>query len=463
MTNIDIQNTPNPRRQCMRLMFLAAIMLLAVGCASQKTITTRYPDRIPPGKEFEADRNPIEFEKSFEAEVPGDSLTLEHALALALLHNPDLNAQSWTISAKEALALQASLLPNPELAVEIENIAGSGNFSGLNQSETTLQLSQLVELGGKRAKRTRVSALESDLAAWDYEIIRLDVLAQVTLAFTDLISAQERRALNQELVNLAQEFVAMVLRRVEAGATSPAEASRARVALSNAQIELERSEREITAARRRLAATWGSQDPFFQEAIGSLTADVDIPEVGDLLRLVSQNPEVARWAVEMEYRRALLSLEQAGGIPDPRISGGVRRVNETDDNAFVAGISLPLPIFSRNQGSTAAAGAQINQAEWSQRATQVRTIALLTQFYEALLTAFNEVKKLQNEVLPEAQNAFDTITAGYNLGKFGFLDVLDAQRTLFNSRAQYLRASTEYNRLKAEVERLIGQSLDSIQ
>ncbi|MFQ5605750.1 MAG: TolC family protein, partial [bacterium] len=438
------------------------VFFLSTGCAGYRT-TVNYPQPLPLGKEIKSYHAPKQIPEVktplLTIAEPTDTLTFQQALSLALLRNPQLAVFSWEVRAREAQAVQASLLPNPEVEVEIENIGGSGDLSGFDQSETTVLLGQLFELGGKRKKRTRVAALESDLAAWDYEIKRLEVLTEVTQAFVDVLSLQQRLTLNTELIRLAQEFVDIVARRVEAGATSPAEVSRARVALSNARIELERTRRELQAARKRLAATWGSTTPTFQQAVGELDTSLSMPDFDRLLTLLTQNPEVARWAMEMQQRRAVLSLAKAQGIPDPSIGGGFRRLNESRDNAFVLALSLPLPIFDRNQGATEEARARISQAEWQKRATETAIATQISEAYQSLSTAYSEATMLQSSVLPEAQKAYDTINEGYRLGKFGFLDVLDAQRTLFDARSQYLLSLTDYQKAKAELEKLIGQSL----
>ncbi len=439
-------------------------LFLINNCASYRT-AANYPEPRPLAgvyQTYHAAEQASKVDSASLEEEPTGTITLRRALSLALLRNPELAAFSWEVRAREARALQASLLPNPEISVELENIGGSGEASGFEQTETTIGLSQLIELGGKRLKRTRVAALESDLAAWDYEIKRLDVLTDVTQAFLDVQSAQGRQALDIELVRLAAEFVDIVSQRVQAGRTSPAEESRARVALSNAQIELGRTQRALESAHKRLAATWGSLTPQFQGVTGNFGLSQSIPEIDQLLKFISQNPEIARWAVEMQRRGAVLSLAKAQGIPDPSIGGGLRRLNESDDNAFVVGLSIPVPIFNRNQGATEAARMRINQGDWARRATELRIGTLIAESYQGLSTAFNEATTLQSSVLPEAQKAFDTINDGYKLGKFGFLEVLDAQRTLFDSRSQYLLSLTEYQKAKADLERLIGQSLDTI-
>src|SRR5262249_60376924 len=153
--------------------------------------------------------------------------------------------------------------------LEVENVAGTGALRGGRSAETTLRLSQMIELGGKRARRLRVAALERDLAAWDYETKRVEVLTAVAQAFVDVLRAQERRAAEADLVRLAEQVLATVAERVKAGKTSPVEETKAGVALSTRRIAFERTRYELEATRQRLAATWGSTTPTFQHAAGA--------------------------------------------------------------------------------------------------------------------------------------------------------------------------------------------------
>ena len=240
--------------------------------------------------------------------------------------------------------------PNPELGIEVENFAGSGALRGFQSAEITIHLSQLIELAGKRQKRTRVAALERDLVAWDYEATRIEVLTQVTQAFVEVLSAQQRLRLNLELVRLAEQVLRTAAERVRAGKVSPVEETRAQVALSTSRIALERTQRELDAARARLVVTWGGRTPAFDSAEGTLEPIAAIPSAARLAERIAQNPDIARWATEMAQRQAALDLAGAQRIPDPTIQGGFRRFRETGDNAMVMQFSMPLPIFNRNQG-----------------------------------------------------------------------------------------------------------------
>jgi cobalt-zinc-cadmium efflux system outer membrane protein len=445
--------------------FGLALVLGLTGCATHR-MDVAWPEPRPLGKDFATYRPPhrpsAAASASLELEEPSGVITLRQALSMALMKNPELKAFSWEVRAREARTLQARLLPNPEPGVEAENLGGSGAFQDFDGTETTFQLSQLIELGGKRSKRTRVAALERDLAGWDYESKRLDVLTEVTKAFVDVLAAQERLALTEELVHLAGQVFNTVSERVRSGKVSPVEETKASVALATSRIEIERARRGLEAARKRLAATWGSTSPTFEKVDGQLDVVKPIPPAEQLVRRISQNPDIVRWVAEMEQRKAAVKLEDAKRIPDLTLSGGFRRFSETNDNAFVLGVSIPLPLFDRNQGGALEARYRLAKADEERKASEVRVGTGLVEAYQTLSTAFAEATALKNDVLPGAQSAFGAANEGYRQGKFGYLDVLDAQRTLFETRDQYIETLAAYHRAVADVEQLIGERLDAV-
>ncbi len=392
-------------------------------------------------------------------EEPAGLLALRQALALALMKNPELAVFSWEVRAREAEALQAGLRPNPELDVEVENIGGTGAFGGLDEAETTVQLGQLVELGGKRSKRKRAATLEQDLAGWDYEIERIRVFTETSKAFVDVLVAQERRRLNREFVRLAEQFLDAVIERVRAGKVSPIEEVKAKVALSERRIELARAEDELVAARKALAAAWGGSRPVFTEARGDLERLDELPSFEELSERMAGNPEMARWIVEIGRRRASLELEKAGRFPDVTLSGGVRHYNPTDDWAFLAGLSIPIPVFDRNQGGARVAKYRLAQAEEQRRALHVRVQRSLVTTYQRLSSARREAISLKNDVLPVARSAFDATGEGFRQGKFGYLDVLDAQRTYFEAQARYTEVLGVLQKAVSDAEGLLGEPL----
>ncbi len=431
---------------------------LLIGAVSVCIIGYRYPayaERAPDMK----GANQAAARMELPAQETAGVITLREALAYGLLYNPEIKAFSLQKREKDALALQAGILPNPELLVEAENFAGSGSYTGLDRTETTLQLSQLIELAGKRPKRKRVALLESDLAEWDYYIKKLDVSLSVTKAFIDVLASQRRLVLMNESVHLAEQVFNTVAQRVEAGKVSPVEEIKAGVILSTARIELNRAKRELAAAVKKLAALWGSGSPKFEGVAGELEELVPLPLEKELANRIYDNPDIARFPVEKEHRSARVELEKARRIPNLTVGGGIRSLNETNDSAFVMGISIPIPIFNRNQGKIAAAEYGLLKVQEERRAAELRVSAEFAESYMSLSTSFAEASTLKIGVLPAAQKAFEATQEGYLQGKFGFLDVLDSQRTLFEVRGQYINALASNHKAVADVERLIGGSI----
>jgi cobalt-zinc-cadmium efflux system outer membrane protein len=378
------------------------------------------------------------------------------------MKNPGLAAFSWEIRAGEARTLQAGLSPNPELETEIEGFGGTGEHSRFKGTETTIAVNQLIELGRKRSKRKRVAALEQDLAGWDYETKRLDVFSEVTMAFLDLLSAQQKMNLMRDIFDLAEQVFKTVSGQVEAGKVSPIEETKARVALSIISIEKEQVRSDLVTARRHLAATCGNTSPVFQEAKGELEEITPIPPFEDLMNRISQNPDIARWTTELEQRQATLEMENANQFPNLTFGGGIKYLGETDDLTYVMGLSIPLPLLNRNQGRVHEAQYHLAKAREEFSAANIAISTSLHEAYQVLSTAFVKATNLKNDVVPGAQSVFDAVNEGYREGKFGYLDMLDAQRSLFDSKKQYIEALASYHKAGTTIERLIGESLSSI-
>ena len=388
------------------------------------------------------------------------NLTQPRAIALALASNPELVISACELNAADGRVLQAGLLPNPELGIEVENFAGSGSRSSFDQAETTLQVSQLFELGGKRAKRIVMAGLDRNLRTWDLEAKRLDVITETRKAFVGVLAAQRRHVLASDLASLANEVARVVAARVKAGRVSPVEETRARIAATKAELEITQAQAELAAVRKNLAAKWGAEDPTFAAAEGEIERVPELPAHERLEAMLRNNPDLARWATEIESRRSELALAQTTRVPDLTVSGGLRQFADSDDVGVVVAVSVPLPLFNRGQGKIAESQYRITAAEVEQRATQVRLTAALQKLYQSAATAQTQLTVLRDRVLPSVQQVFDATTVGYRQGKFGYIDVLDAQRTLFETRNEYLVALVNFHSAIAEVERLVGEMPD---
>lgn len=396
-----------------------------------------------------------------EAAIPEPAeLSLRDALALTLQANPELAAFSQEVRTTEAALLQADVWPNPVLEIGADNLSNARKADAGDRTHS-IQIGQLIELGGKRAARIRLAETGRDLANWDYEAKRIAVLAQVAQRFVDVLASQRRETLTEEIFGLAKQVADTVAKRVQAGKVSPVEETKARLALASTEVELEQAKRELVSARKVLGALWGESDPRFRSAVGDLAQRVPLPSYEQLADRVRNNPELARWSSEIARRQAGVEAERAKAVPDITLSAGVTRFSQFDDRAYMVGIAIPLPVFDRNRGGILEASRRLDKADDERRAAAIRLDTELAHTWHRLAGVDKEIQILRTILLPGAQSAFDAATKGYGLGKFGFLDVLDAQRTLFQSRSQYLRALADYQRGVSEIERLIGGPLEN--
>lgn len=378
-------------------------------------------------------------------------LTLANAMALALAHNPELSAARRELEAVDATIVQAGARPNPELSALMEDTRKSTRT-------TTFQLNQAIELGGKRGARIDSAERARDAARVELQAKRDDIRITATLAFFSVLTAQERKRLAQESADLARNASDATARRVSAGKVSPVEASKAGVASAGARLELMQADSELDLARRRLAGLWGNHTPRYTLAEGSAEQLPPLPAVADIAGRSANAPQLRLAKIEVERRLALTKVESSKRIPDATLSLGTKRDEEARRNMWVVGVSMPLPFFDSNRGNLDEALRRTDKARDELAATETRVQNELAQTYAKLRNAHAEVAALRGDILPGAQSAYLAAGKGFELGKFSFLEVLDAQRTLFQARSQYLRALSDAHLAAAELERLLGSA-----
>ncbi len=448
------------------LPFLVVLFAIGVsGCVEQSN-EVALPQPRSLGQEFSTFQPPA---KPMEiAEAPGIAeptgvITLRKALALALMHNPELKVFSLETRAAQARELQAGLWPNPEIEVEVENVGGTGELSGFDAAETTIQLSQLIELGDKSQKRKKVASFEKELANLDYQNKRLEIFSEAAKAFILVLKAQEKLQLSNELLKLSAESFETVEKRVNAGKDSPVEKNRSSVALAKIKILHREAQRNLEYIRKQLASFWGQDKPLFKQAAGNLENVEQLPTLENLTNQLKLNPEYTRWEAEIKKSQAVLDLEKSKAVGDITIGAGLKRFNETDDNAVVFGISIPLPLSDRNQGAKQEAVYNLAKSREGQKAAWLKLQNEFNQTYQGFANSYSQATSLKNEVLPAASEMFNAATTAYQEGKVDYLNVLDAQRTLFDVRNEYIESLAAYHTTKVDVERLTGQSIDTIE
>jgi cobalt-zinc-cadmium efflux system outer membrane protein len=383
------------------------------------------------------------------AQTTVPAVTLARAIEMALQDHPELSVARREIEASEAARQQAAAWPNPQLGFELED-------TRRETRSTTFLLSQSIELGGKRAARMAAADRERDIATVQAVARRAQVRAAVTGAYFDALIAQERVRLAESAMQVAQSGTSAASRRVTAGKVAPVEETRARLAESSVRIELAQARSDLQGALYELGAAVGRAEPAIERVDGTAQTLPAVPEPSELERQLAASPALRLVQLETDRQAALVDVERARGVPDLTVSVGQKRSEELGRNQALIGLSIPLPLFDRNQGSVRQALRRQDKARDEAQAVALRLRADVLRARERLSAASIETHTLQREIVPGAEEAYAAATKGFELGKFSYLEALDAQRTLLQARSQYLRALAQAHRARIDLDRLLS-------
>ncbi|HEY4167125.1 MAG TPA: TolC family protein [Reyranella sp.] len=383
------------------------------------------------------------------------SLTLPQALQRAASVSPRLTAADRTIGMSEGRRRQAGALPNPTLSFDVDNVAPGGSVPG-QPVETTLLLSQLIELGGKRDARVAAALGDYDAARLEREAARLELLSEVTIAFVDALAAQRRIALLDRHVAALDRLIPLMQRRVDAGASSPAEVTRVQAAVGFIQLERERSRLALAQARRTLAVLMGTDAPDFALAAGDFGRLSRPAPFDSIVRAIESNPQLMRWTAVRARRDAELLSARLKAVPDVTASVGWRRYGDTPENALRLGVSVPIPVLDQNRGGIREAQ-EAAQKTGAERAINRQTlIGIVGKAHDTASSALAQIDLLRRVILPAARRTLAVVEAGYDQGRFTALEILDAYQKVADAELMEHDALASLHTALATIEGLTG-------
>jgi len=381
--------------------------------------------------------------------VRAEPITVEDAVAKAMIVAPSIDADQAAIEAARAGRKQAEVKPNPTVILEAEDFVGTGAFNVLGQSQVTASYSQPIERGGKRMARIALAERDIGVAQASATVTRLQIAAAVEDAFMDVLIADE-------LYNAAQSTLAIelglqkeALRRVRGYKDPLFVETRAAARVAEAEIGVDQAQARQVATRNSLAAYWGE-------------AGDGLEVKGDLLAARQSPAQLANADVQLAEARvaranAAVRVEETKGIQDYTVSGGARFLRETNDVAVVASIAIPLGRYDRNQGNIERAQAEkirLERTAEAQRLERLRGLATLRAEADA---ARNLAVKLEQQVYPKAVKTLAQVQQGYARGGFTFRDIQDAADAIIGVEERRLTAIVRYRKLQSEIDRLSGR------
>ena len=384
-----------------------------------------------------------------EVKEPATQLALKDALALALNANPEIAVALREREAIDGIKTQAALRPNPSISTMVQDTRSATR-------ETTLQVNQEFELGNKRDARMEVAESFYSKAEAELDNRKADIHASVIAAFYSVLAAQERVSLAKTSLEVSNLALDAASKRVKAGKSSPVEETKSKIAESSVRIELNQAVSQLNSSRKRLTALWGNPLPVFERAEGDVRQVPDTQALSELSVMLEDSPAIKIAKIEINAREAVTKVERSKSTPNITLSAGIVNNQDIGHNQALLGLSVPIPLFDRNQGNVQEAVSRKYKAEDELVSLKNQLELNLASQYERLNAARQASESLRTEILPGAQSAFDAANKGFSAGKFNFLDVLDAQRTLVQAKSQYIEALLEAHLAVAEIERILG-------
>jgi len=400
------------------------------------------------------------------ANAQGDSapstqtISFDEAIAKTLESNPELRALGYSIEAQQGSIEQANLRPPVELEVEIENILGTGPYTGVDFAQTTIGLVWSLERG-KRQHRVAASQAGLTLLQAETEIMRLDKAAETARRYLDSLALQARIELAEEAIALAAQTLDAVELRVEAGRNPMADLARARVDLSRRDLDLEHLAHLHLTAIHRLAAQWGDTSPSFA-AVGGDLADLPVLDSFESLRSrAGHNPLLKRLMSEQRLREAELRKAESEARQSWEVLTAARHLGDTDDHSFVALFRIPFGGEKRNAGNVARARANLSRTGADRATAQVRFETELFALYEELKHSLHIAATLRDAILPNVEIALTETRRAYTAGRYSYLELRTAQDEALQARREYLEILIETHGLAIDIESLTGTALTS--
>lgn len=388
-----------------------------------------------------------------------ETLTLDAAFARVAGSHPELRLfgpRGDALAAERDAAVQR---PPLRAGIALENALGNGDVRGLRAAELTLSLAGVLERGGKLDARRTLANARIDALAVERETTRLDLLAETARRYLAVIAAQQLQTIAARDIAQRQRTVAAARQRLQAGASPESVLLTAQAALARAELEQARARQAQVAARQHLAALWGERDPRFEVATNDPLALPAIADVAALAELLTQTPELRRFADDLRLREARLQLARSDAAPDLEWSLGLRRLQDGGDTGLVAGLSLALGARSRAQPAIRSAQADLAALEIEREAGGMALYSTLVEAHGRYRLAQLEIARLQGDVLPKLARAEAAAERAYRAGASSYLEWAQLQSEATSTRRQQLDVAIAAQRALIELQRLTGQPL----
>lgn len=388
------------------------------------------------------------------------ALTLDQAWNRIKTSNPTIASSQSSINAAQGQQVQAGLIPNPTFNTVQGSIPGFGSYSNNPNAQSTYSISQVIELGGKRSGRRSVADAQFEQARINYRINNAELFAQVVDAFLNVAEAEEKLKLNDRGIGLNKKTVNTIQQRIDAGRTSELDLQAGKIALNNNYLEKATIKAELASAKYSLARFWNGSDHDIQAIITPSVKGMPLKDLSYYLVQTNKNWQLQASSQAEKIAQAEIKLAEAKRYPDITVGVGIDHYFQNSDpkghNAVMGELSVPIPIFDRNQGNVATAHENYNKSFSETRNNELLLKKAIVNTYQVAMQAKNQINILRKGIVPQSRNSLELAKMGYERGKYSYLDLLSAQQKLIDAQMREISAIFMYRKAWFTLQILIG-------
>jgi len=385
-------------------------------------------------------------------------ISLVGAIQRANAHHPSLAGFDFELQTRRAEEAQSAIGPSPSMKFELADVAGTGEYSGLDSAQATLGIAWLIE-GSIRQGYQNVASAQTRTTLTEIDLKRLEIASETARFYILSLANQSRFETTKESVVLAEKTVDEIRKRLRAGRAASAELARAEAELARRKLGAEDIEHEMISSYRLLAAQWGETSPGFSKVSGDIYQLPEPVAFEELETRLSQNPDYVRLRMQRNIKQAALKLEKSKASSPWEVNLGLRHFESTQDQSLVVGISIPFGKRSRNSVGIERAQAQLAGVDAEENVLKIHFKTMLFVQYQEYLHSLHRIETFRGQIIPKLESALEETRKAYLLGRYSYLEWQSVQSDLLSAKTELLESSVDAHLKMIEIERLTGVQL----
>ena len=391
----------------------------------------------------------------------GNTLSLQDAIAKSLASHPELAVFTYQMQSAEAISEHAKISSAPQLMLQVEDAVGSGDFTGIDNAQTTLSISWILE-GALIDKRVRLARENQSLVNVDRDIKRYDIAAQTARLYLTVLAFQQRLALTRQAEQQARSQLEIIAKRVDIGRAPLADRLRAEVNLQKRVLDVDTIAYQLKSRKRELAAQWGAKTFSFAKVSGELAGKPSLPDYASLQQAINNSPRIQSFLTRKRIVQSEVALAKVQAKNRWQLSAGLRRYESTGDYGVVAGVSIALGGEQRSRAQVSALRAKTQRLQSQADAMAMALDTQLFIFCEKLRHSAHVSDVLYLKMIPKLSEALDETFSAYQRGRYRYLDWIALQQDMVATQLDLIDAQLTAHLMAVEIERLTGITLQHI-